>query len=127
MQSVFFGKKNTSNNCYQVLTTSLFSRYWNTTNIVKNDNEIINKKIKRQIPMTIIIHNNDAISNSDDMYYDTNDDTKKNINDIYYHTNDDTNDISYHDTKNNKKDTMVINIIIKITRKIIWKWLSKDN
>ena len=107
MQSVFFGKKNTSNNCCQVLTTSLFSRYWNTTNIVKNDNEIINKKIKRQIPMTIIIHNNDAISNSDD---------------IYYHTNDDTNDICYHDTKNHKKDTMVINIIIKMTRKIIWKW-----
>ena len=71
--------------------------------------------------MTIVIHNNDAISNSDDRYYDTNDDTKKNINDIYYHTNDDTNDISYHDTKNNKKDTMAINIIIKMTRKIILK------
>ena len=107
MQSVFIGKKSTSSNCCQVLTNSLFSRYWNTTNIVKNDNEIINKKIKRQIPMTIIIHNNDAISNSDDIYYDT---------------NDDTNDISYHDTKNNKKDTMAINIIIKMTRKIIWKW-----
>ena len=46
--------------------------------------------------MTIIIHNNDAISNSDDIYYDTNDDTKNNIN-----------------------DTMAINIIIKMTRKII--------
>ena len=114
----------TSNNSCQVLTNSLFWRYWNTTNIVKNDNkiEIINKKIKRQIPMTIIINNNDAISNSDDIYYHTNDDTKKNINDIYYHTNDYTNDICYHDTKNNKKDTMVINIIIKMTRKIIWKW-----
>ena len=83
------------------MTNSLFLRYWNTTNIVKNDNEIeiINKKVKKQIPMTIIIHVNDAVSNSDDIYYHTNDDTKKNIN-----------------------DTMAINIIIKMTRKIIWKW-----
>ena len=102
MQSVFFGKKNTSNNCCQVLTNSLFSRYWNTTNIVKNDNEIINKKVKRQIPMTIIIHNNDATSNSDDIYYDTNDDTKNNIN-----------------------DTMAINIIIKNGEKNHMKMIIK--